>query len=337
LVLALSQAAILLWRRWRPLHVTAIVVALYAGTVAVAGETPPLGPWVMVWTLATTLTGRGRASQAAAFATLAVIVILFLGDLAREGSGAAAFLSGVSIVVCLSGVLVRSERGRVESTRSATAAEERLRIARDLHDLVGHGLGAVAVQSSTARLALDAGDVVTARTALAAVESSSRTAMREMRQLLGVVTNEEASAAESPAPGLDDIPALVDNIRVGGVVVTWETDVDASTVSAPVQLCAYRVVQEALTNAFKHSPGGMVAASLRRVASDRQHERDCLRLRVETTGGTTTDTSFQESGGSGIAGIHTRVRSVGGIADIGETADGWLVEAVLPLEPREAT
>ncbi len=91
-------------------------------------------------------------------------------------------------------MLVRSERGRVEAARGHAVVEERLRIAGDLHDLVGHGLSTIAVQSGTARVALDAGDEQAARAALTAVESTSRTAMREMRQLLAVLRDGPAPA-----------------------------------------------------------------------------------------------------------------------------------------------
>jgi signal transduction histidine kinase len=240
------------------------------------------------------------------------------------------------VVVCLSAVLVRSERGRLEAVRLATASEERLRIARDMHDLVGHGLSAVAVQSSTARLALAAGDAPTALTALAAVETSSRTAMREMRQLLGVLTADNRGSPgtepDAPAPGLPALPALIENVRAGGVAITWETDVEPQTVSQSVQLCTYRVVQEALTNAMKHSPGGVVAVSL--MCERRADGSDGLRLRVKSTqgaGGRSHLPDAEADGGLGVRSIQARAASVGGTAHAAATDSGWLVDARLPL------
>src|SRR5438477_1276104 len=103
------------------------------------------------------------------------------------------------------------ERER-QSAAARAAAEERLRIARDVHDLVGHALSGIAIQSSTARLALDAGRPGAARTALSAVESASRAALAEMRQLLGVLRPGEAGQYR-PVPGLGDLPGLVDGLR----------------------------------------------------------------------------------------------------------------------------
>jgi signal transduction histidine kinase len=338
LVSALGQGAALVWRRRRPEATAAIVVSLYGASVLLVGLIPPLGAWVAIWTLASSVPDRRRALRAAGAATLATVAILVAGELSRAGSSASFLLGVVTVVVCLSAVIARSDRGRLDAVRQATAAEERLRIARDLHDLVGHGLSAVAVQSSTARLALAAGDESAALSALSAVEGSSRTAMREMRQLLGVLSPgsppQDAQPADRPAPGLADLPVLVENIRAGGVAVTLHTDVDPSIVARSVQLCAYRVTQEALTNALKHSPGALVAVSA--VTDLGADPGDRLRLRVETTGGESArgGTAREETannGGAGIDGIHARVASVGGSAFVGVTDTGWLVEARLPL------
>jgi len=224
-------------------------------------------------------------------------------------------------------VLIRSERSRHDAARERAVAEERLRIAGDLHDLVGHGLSAVAVQSSTARMALDVGDVPTARAALAAVESTSRTAMREMRQLLGLLRDGSAMVSETdaPPPGLADIATLVGNVRAGGVAVTAELLAETGHVPPEVQLCAYRVVQEALTNAVKHAPGAIVTVRL-------TCAEGTLRVVVDSSGGTQTQRAAEGSG-LGVAGIRARVAAAGGQSRIGATAGGWRVDAHLPLHP----
>lgn len=338
LVIALGGGAVLVWRRRRPEATAVALVSLYGASVPLVGLIPPLGAWVAIWTLATSVPDRRRALAGSGAATLATVAILVAGDLSRAGSSASFLLGVISVGVCLTAVLVRSDRGRLEAVRHATAAEERLGIARDLHDLVGHGLSAVAVQSSTARLALAAGDSPAALTALAAVEASSRAAMREMRQLLGVLSPADrpgdAPPQDQPAPGLADLSVLVENIRAGGVAVTLNTDVDPSTVPRSVQLCAYRVTQEALTNAVKHSPGALVAVSA--VTDHGGDPAGRLHLRVETTDGASTRgggarAETDGNGGVGIAGIHARVASVDGSAFVGGTSTGWLVEARLPL------
>jgi hypothetical protein len=122
----------------------------------------------------------------------------------------------------------------------------RLRIARDVHDLVGHALSGIAVQSSTARLALDAGRSGAARTALSAVESASRAALTEMRQLLGGLRAGD-TGEYGPVPGLRDLPGLVDGLRTQGAAVALSVG-ELGEVPDDVSLAVYRVVQEALTN-----------------------------------------------------------------------------------------
>ncbi len=336
LVTAVGQAVALAWRRRHPRGSALVVMCLYAVSVLAVGAVPPLAPWVAIWTLATVSAGWRQGVRAATLVAAATIALLLVNEAVRAGTGAEIVLSGITVVVCLSAVLVRSERGRLDAVRQATASEERLRIARDMHDVVGHGLSVVAVQSSTARLALAAGDAPTALTALTAVESSSRSAMREMRQLLGVLTANGSEVttgtSDAPAPGLAALPALIDNVKVGGVAITWETDVDPETVSPSVQLCAYRVAQEALTNALKHSPGAVVAVTL--LADTAADGGPGLRLRVQTTDGSGSGSALLDSpagSGVGVSGIQARAASVGGSAHIAATETGWLVDARLPL------
>src|SRR4029077_15070891 len=147
-----------------------------------------------------------------------------LGGVVRlfpKTAGELPLLIAVTVIAALTGTLVRSRRGQLGALRdraealereqvsaeARAAAEERLRIARDVHDLVGHGLSGIAIQSGTARLALDAGKVETARTALAAVELGSRAALGEMRQLLGVLRAGEAGE-HGRALGLGDLQRL---------------------------------------------------------------------------------------------------------------------------------
>jgi signal transduction histidine kinase len=264
------------------------------------------------------------AALAAGGVTCGFIVV---GELVRSKSEPSALLSLVTVIVALAAVLVRSERGRVAAARGHAVAEERLRIAGDLHDLVGHGLSTIAVQSSTARVAIDAGDEQAARAALTAVESTSRTAMREMRQLLAVLRDRPANGSErdAPAPGLTDIATLVNNVRAGGVAVTADLPAGTARVPAAVQLCAYRVVQEALTNAVKHAPGAIVTVQVTAAEG-------VLRVVVDSSGGTRPQREAEGSG-LGLAGIRARVAAAGGQSSIGATANGWRVDAQLPLHP----
>jgi signal transduction histidine kinase len=164
----------------------------------------------------------------------------------------------VTVIVVLLATVVRARQAQLDALReraaalererereaavARAAAEERLRIARDVHDLVGHGLSGIAVQSSTARLALDAGRLDQAREALAAVEAGSRDALAEMRQLLGLLRGDDTSGY-GPAPGVRDLPGLVDRLRAQGASVILSTNsLDALPEAA--SLAGYRIAQE---------------------------------------------------------------------------------------------
>jgi signal transduction histidine kinase len=317
------------------------VLTCYAGLGLIEGPVPPYAAWVLIWSIATGGTDRHRSVVLTWVTAALTSALLVLAELARPGVGALAFLVVVTMLVTLAAVLVRTERGRVEAVGRRATTEERLRIARDLHDLVGHGLSAIAVQSSTARVALQAGDPVTASKALAAVEATSRVAMREMRQMLGVLVDpgvdaagEAASAgpdtaqpdpsAQPPSPGLDDIPALVDNVRAGGVAVSLSRTGPWEAASPAVQVCAYRLVQEGLTNAVKHAPGALVTVRLEATGAD-------WRIEVRTAGAVTASNG-RSSGGRGLDGLRARVTALSGDFASGPTQHGWLLEARLPVE-----
>ena len=325
LVMALGQGlAVALARRW-PLAAGWLVLVCYAGQSLLVGVVPAFAAWVVIWSRGSGRTpgeGSVRLPAVVAAGTCTVLVVV---ELTREGSGASALLVAVTVVVTLAAILLRSERARVDAVRLQGAAEERLRIARDLHDLVGHGLSVVAVQSSTARMALDSGDPATARVAMAAVEASSRTAMGELRQMLGVLTDEPGGA---PAPGLGDLAVLVDNVRAGGVLVDLQTAGRLDAVPRATQLGAYRIVQEAITNAVKHAPGSLVSVRVRAVDLG-------LTVEVESSGASRVQ---QEGagGGSGLEGIRARVAALSGTVCSEPTGDGWLLRAELPLPHPDA-
>ena len=339
--LALGSGLALLWRRRRPGPVAGFVLTCYGALALVQGLVPPYAAWVMVWSLGNSGGDRRRSVALASVTAAATSVLLVAAELTRPGSGALALLVAITALVLLAAVLVRSERGRVEAVGRRAATEERLRIARDLHDLVGHGLSTIAVQSSTARMALQRGDEAAAGTALSAVESSSRNAMREMRQMLGVLRGlqeaasvrhrpGEADGGPRPAPGLDDLGPLVDNIRAGGAAVTLEQGGDWAGAPPGVQLVVYRVVQEGLTNALKHAPGSLVTVRLD--ATDGVGGVSVL------TVGTSAVSQVTPAGGVhglGLDGLRTRVAALSGDFACGPTAEGWLLEARVPLHEEE--
>jgi len=316
----LGQVLLLLRLRRRPVPCAAGVIGLYAVQVAAVDVVLPATCCLALWWLATGEPDRVRALRATAVGVASTLLVIVAGELLHPGPGASAAFGALVVVVALAALLRRSEQARLAAVRAEGAVAERLRIARDLHDLAGHGLSAVAVQSSTARLALDAGDQAAARRALDAVESSSRAALKEMRELLTVLRDPEETGS-APLPGLADVPALVDGLIAGGVEV--RSSVTSQPVPPAVQLTAYRVVQEALTNAVRHARGSAVDV-------DVHVEGEELLIAVVSDGAAAPP----REGASGVEGMRTRVAAAGGELHAGPTDRGWRVEVTLPMAGR---
>lgn len=214
------------------------------------------------------------------------------------------------------------EREREERDRSAVVAE-RLRIARELHDVVAHSMSLIAVQAGMGRHVIDT-DVSSARNALEVIEATSRTSLAEMRRLLGVLREGDDTVGVTPAPGLDDLPQLIAQTRRSGLGVTF--DATGSPIGLPpgVALTAYRIVQEALTNVIKH--GGPVAY----VRVDRRPGEVIL----EVTDDGRPDISPRGAPGSGhgLVGMRERVALYGGqFVAAGRPVGGFRVFASLPF------
>jgi signal transduction histidine kinase len=334
---ALIQGVALVWRRSRPVGVLVVCMAGYAVNAAVIPGVPPYAGWVALYA-AGVYGGRPRRAGYAVAAGAGALGLVFVACalVYPKTAGELVLLVAVTVTVSLLATVVRSRRaqldalrdraaaleGERESAAARGAAEERLRIARDVHDLVGHALSGIAVQSSTARLALDAGQSGAARTALSAVESASRAALAEMRHLLGVLRAGDA-CEYGPVPGVRDLPGLVDGLRTQGVTVALALG-ELGEVPDAVSVAAYRVVQEALTNAVKHAAGSRMTVEV--AASD-----GALLATVE-------DYAQQAGppgewvGGHGLAGMRERVGGLGGEVSAGPASDhpGWRVRARIP-------
>ncbi|MCK2036974.1 sensor histidine kinase [Microbacterium sp. SSW1-49] len=217
----------------------------------------------------------------------------------------------------------------LEESRRALV-EERTRIARELHDVVAHSMSVIQVQASTARYRLpEIGDV--AASEFDDIAATARTSLAEMRRMLGVLRTEDQTAELAPQHGIDDIPRLVDSIRRAGVDVglAIEGGHAVAGADAAVQIAAYRIVQEALSNAVRHSPGARVTV---RVHADPA----AIRIRVHNEA--SPETPSDQSGGYGLRGMRERAELLGGSLRAGPDPDGaWTVDAVLPLTSAPST
>jgi signal transduction histidine kinase len=221
------------------------------------------------------------------------------------------------------------EREREDRDRAAVAAE-RLRIARELHDVVAHSMSVIAVQAGVGRHVIET-DAQAARDALGVIESTSRDTLTEMRRMLGVLRDGSEAAATQPMPGLADIPALVAETRRAGLGVMVDSTGSVADLPAGLDLAAYRVVQESLTNVLKH--GGPVAHL--RVACSR-HQVD---IEVADDGrpeqrGTTAvvrPIGVEPGTGQGLVGMRERVELYGGTFEAApRPGGGFRVHATLP-------
>ena len=197
------------------------------------------------------------------------------------------------------------------------AAEERRRIAREMHDVVAHSLAVVVSHAEAGRLVV-AQSPDRATEILGTIAGTGREALTEMRALLGVLGDGAASSA--PQPGLGDLADLVDGMRAAGLTVEYDA-APLPSVPPAVALTAFRVVQEALTNVTRHAPRGTAATvSVRR-------DEDGLHVLVADDGGS----AAAVAPGRGLTGMRERVEAVGGALEAGPAEHGWRVSARMPL------
>lgn len=244
----------------------------------------------------------------------------------------------VSAAVVVLGILTRqwilhtgrlevSERTSAQQTRRRRELEERNRIARELHDVVAHSMSVVSVQASTAPYRHPSlGEE--AREEFAEIARSSRRALSEMRMLLGILRGDD-DAPTGPAPGVEEIGQLVESTRASGATITVRGVEELPEVPSAVGIAAYRLVQEALSNALRHGPGARVdvVAGIDDGAAGRR-----LRIDVVNTA-PAGDSAASPGAGLGLHGIRERVGAVGGSVEAGPTdVGGFAVRASLPLD-----
>jgi signal transduction histidine kinase len=223
----------------------------------------------------------------------------------------------------------RLEREREEKARQA-ATQERLRIARELHDVVAHSLSVIGVQAGAARLVLDADPHPTrVREAVAAIEATANQAMTEMRRALGILrATEPSGVALAPLPGLDQLPALLDQIRAAGLPVDLTMKGTPRPLATSTDLSLYRIVQEALTNALKHAK----AARAEVVVGYGAHD-----VTVEVSDdGRGAAPAARRAQGAGTIGMRERVALFGGELQVGPRPQGgYAVRVCLPIPAEE--
>jgi signal transduction histidine kinase len=228
---------------------------------------------------------------------------------------------------------VQTEQTEAERTQRA-ALEERTRIAREMHDVVAHHMSLIAVRAETAPYRLT-GLPEPVRAEFAALSDVAREALSDMRRLLGVLRYDHQQAVLAPQPQLADLPALVDSARGAGALVELSIPETVRHVPSGVGLCAYRIVQESLSNAGQHAPGTPVTVSVgvgpTAVVVEVANGPSAGSAAADLPGaGAPADNGHGK--GHGLAGMRERVALLGGSLEAGPVAGGgFLVSAVLPL------
>jgi signal transduction histidine kinase len=325
-------------RRAFPRHVLACTAVLLALLVALGLH----GPITTIGALALYTVAATNDRRLPVTTVASVIGLVGFGALVAQGGpnwGAA--VSGPTIVLVgwLAGENTRTRRAYNEAVleRAAereqereervqrAAADERVRIARELHDVVAHAMSVVAVRAGVARVVLDT-QPEEAREALGIIETTSRRALQEMRLIVGVLRQAEEPIAElGPAPGLDDIDQLIEQVSQAGVRVETRTEGTIRALPAGVDLSAYRIIQEGLTNVVRHAGHSTAHLRLRYKPAE-------LEIELTDNGGSPTSTSTSPGGGHGLVGMRERVALYGGQFSAAPTADGFKVLVRLPTD-----
>ena len=221
-------------------------------------------------------------------------------------------------------LVVELERTRRQLAQHALMAERR-RIARDVHDFVGHGLAAVMLQVTSARHVLHR-DARAAEEALRSAEEVGRRSMQELRRTVTLLRSDDEAGVTAPFPTASEIPTLVEEARAGGLAVELHTRGDLSRVPLGVGVAVYRIAQEALANAARHAPHAQTTLELD-VAPGR------IALVAETCGPVLTRSSSErELPRYGLVGMRERATALGGDFAAGPTPDGWRLRCELPVE-----
>ena len=322
-------------RRLAPLPVFAVSMTAVA---ALFVNSYPAGALPMVIAVGAYTVGAYRPLRevvlAAAYMNLAFVVMLVADG---PDFGGAEFVTSVAVfgATMLVGWTMQARRLRLEALEREqgeaelrAAAVERLRIAQELHDVVAHSLGIIAVQAGVGMHVIDT-DPAEARRALEHISRTSRSSLAEIRRTLGMVRAGDAAPTYAPTPGLADLPRLVREVADAGLAVELTHAPLSTDVPAGVELAAYRIVQEALTNTLRHAHAHRATVQL---------DIEPGRLRVVVTDDGSGLNGGGRPGGHGLVGMRERVAVYGGSLAVGPTPNGgFCVDATLPYDEHPPT
>jgi signal transduction histidine kinase len=321
IALGVVQAAALRWRRRHPETVTVVVlVAGLAYQLLVPEVTLPIAGFFAVGSLA-----AARAPRVSLIG-LTGLLALSATNFFTTTVGDTLFTMGLAVGAWALGEVARTRRVAVEEEARRAVTEERARIARELHDVIAHSVSVIVVQAGAADHVFEERPDQ-ARAALRSIEAAGRDAQRELGRLLAAVRPDVDSDPAQPQPGLDRLGELAAPLRAAGLRVEVRREGAARALSAGVDLSAYRIVQEALTNTLRHANATRAEVTVR-------YSSDAVEVSVLDDGRDSVAEPAEAGGGHGIAGMRERAALVGGELEAGRLpGGGYRVHARLPLEP----
>jgi signal transduction histidine kinase len=330
---AVPVAALGLWAYAGGVPLSLVSLAVVV-SVVVALRSGALEPLVLELSLLAFVVGRWSRSLTAA------VALGLLAAAAPVVEGVLQDPSEINVGICLLGVafpwMIGSSlagqaqlAAQLDATRRELAEQallsERRRIARDVHDLVGHGLVAVMLQVTSARHVLGR-DLAAAEEALRSAEELGRRSMQELRRTVSLLRSEDEAIEVAALPSATEIRTLVDQVRTGGLAVELQAQGDLTRISPGVGVALFRIAQEALANAARHAPGAPTVLELD--VADGQ-----VRLVAETHApARAVKVTEPERPGYGLIGMNERAAALGGAFAAGPTATGWRVSCRLPLK-----
>ncbi len=334
--LAIVATAPLAWRRRTPIMALLLLVPGLIAFLVFVGPAEVTTATAMIALYTVAERGDRRRSI-----LIAVIAAVFLGGLiwvlaSNDELGVKALRLLLLLTPIAIGEIVRTRRELREAERERQEAlehereqeglrrvtAERVRIARELHDSLGHALVAINVRAGVAR---HIGDPDAAASALGDIESVSKEALGDLRGTIDLLRESGDAAPIRPAEGLDDVSELLENLRAGGITAEACIDLGAAEIPRSLAQAAYRIVQESFTNILRHAGAARATLDVRVVSRS-------LEIEVTDDGDGTAATTP----GHGLRGMAERAEALGGHVEAGPAGDGWRVLAELPLDQGSA-
>jgi len=334
-LLVVGPLSLLAWRR----HPVLVLAVTFAATFSPSNSGLTHLSFIVAFFLAL---AAGKRSVALPALALNYAWIIWLAPLADDypvpPANDALLLAGWLLAVAIAAEATRIRGERAAATRAGRQidqrrqrSEERLRIAREVHDVIGHNISLINVQASMGLDLMDS-QPEQARAALSAIKSVSKEALEELRTMLTTLRQDDDVAPRSPAPGLDRLPELIELTRAAGLTVEVEVTGKPPRLPAAVHLAAYRIVQESLTNVTRHA--GRARVTVRVIYGDAEVGLEIDDDGTASPGGDPANGNRATGTGSGITGMRERAAALGGDLSAGfRPGGGFRVSARLPVRP----